>query len=456
MRAILLPAFLCLASAASAASTATLEFGRFGKVAVYRPEKTERAAIFISGDGGWELGVLDMAEVLRRQNTLVLGVDIRRYLKSYKESKAECIYAAADFEELSQFAQKSLGLPEYLRPAVAGFSSGATLAYALLAQAPPNTFKGGLSLGFCPDLATPKPLCRGAGLEHEALPEGKGFLYKPAALTAPWVAFQGLADKVCDPAVTEAFVKDVRGGDLVLLEKVGHGFGAQKRWVPQFDEAYRRLAAPEKRPEPPAPVAGLPLIENPAAGGGRYFAVVLSGDGGWAGIDREVAGALVKDGVPVAGLDSLKYFWEPRTPERLGADLGRIISHYSAAWGRDRAVLVGYSRGADVLAFAANRLPPSEKGKVALLALLAPARKAEFEFHVADWLGGAERGTPVKPEAEAWRGSPLVCFYGRDEKDSLCPELDPRRFVLAPFGGGHHFGGDYAGIAARILAELKR
>jgi type IV secretory pathway VirJ component len=454
MRKFLLVLLLCGAAPVLAAQD-HIEFGRFGKVAVYRPAKIEQVVIFISGDGGWELGVLDMAELLRRRGALVLGVDITRYFRAMRASKDECWYAAADFEELSQYAQKDLGLPQYIRPVLAGFSSGATLAYAILAQAPPDTFRGGLSLGFCPDLETPRPLCKGSALEHEALPKGKGFVYKPAPLAERWVAFQGLADKVCDPAVTEAFVRDVRGGDIVLLEKVGHGFGVQSRWVPQFTEAYARLTAPEKPAEAPAAVSGLPLIEHPAKSVRPYFAVIISGDGGWAGIDRQVASALVKDGVPVVGLDSLKYFWTPRSPEILAADLARVISHYSAAWGKDRVVLVGYSRGADVAAFAANRLPREQKDRVALLALLAPARKAEFEFHLSDWLGGAERGAPVKPEVEAWKGSPLVCFYGKAEKDSLCPDLDPRSFILAPLGGGHHFGGAYAEIAARILKEIR-
>ena len=46
------------------------------------------------------------------------------------------------------------------------------------------------------------------------------------------------------------------------------------------------------------------------------LAVVLSGDGGWSGVDREVAKVLAgRHGVPVVGLDTLEYFWNGRTPE---------------------------------------------------------------------------------------------------------------------------------------------
>jgi type IV secretory pathway VirJ component len=39
------------------------------------------------------------------------------------------------------------------------------------------------------------------------------------------------------------------------------------------------------------------------------MAVMYSGDGGWVGLDRDVAAVLAKAGVPVVGIDSLSYFW---------------------------------------------------------------------------------------------------------------------------------------------------
>lgn len=446
---------LLLAAPAFAAESA-LEFGPFGKVAVYRPEKIEHVALFISGDGGWNLGVVDMARMLERQDTLVLGVDITKYFKALRAGKADCWYSAADFEGLSQFAQKDLGLPQYIRPVVVGYSSGATLAYALLAQAPPNTFRGAISLGFCPDLEIPRPLCKGTGLLWEPRKEkGGGYNFLPVALPERWVAFQGLVDKVCDPAATENFVKDVRNGDIIMLQKVGHGFGVQSRWAPQFGAAFRRIAAPEVSSAPPAAVSDLPVVELPVKSDKPYFAVMISGDGGWAGIDREVSAALNNDGVSVVGLDSLKYFWKARKPEGLGADLGRLVEHYAKAWGKDKVLLAGYSRGADVLPFAVNRLPPESKARVSLLALLGPGRKAEFEFKVTDWISDSEKGEPIKPEAEAWRGSPVLCFYGKADKGNLCEVLDPARFKVVKLGGGHHFGGAYEDIAARILQESR-
>ena len=55
-----------------------LPTGRFGTVSVYIPEGTPRSvAIFVSGDGGWELGVVSMAHALTDLGAVVIGVDIR-------------------------------------------------------------------------------------------------------------------------------------------------------------------------------------------------------------------------------------------------------------------------------------------------------------------------------------------------------------------------------------------
>jgi type IV secretory pathway VirJ component len=249
----------------------------------------------------------------------------------------------------------------------------------------------------------------------------------------------------------------------VRLPKVGHGFSVPRNWLPQLRDAFSRLAASDalvggQRPatRAPAPVADLPLVEVPAAAPERdRLAVVVSGDGGWASLDRQVAGVLAARGVPVVGLDSLQYFWTKRTPDEAGAALTRLLEHYLAAWSKRDVILVGYSRGADVLPFMASRLPASLREKVVLIALLGPGRSAEFEFHVADWL--VERRRPaaaaILPEVAKLRGRKLLCVFGSEEAESLCPTLPPGAAVVDERPGAHHFAGDYVAIAERILSE---
>ena len=49
------------------------------------------------------------------------------------------------------------------------------------------------------------------------------------------------------------------------------------------------------------------------------MAVIYSGDGGWRDIDKDIAGALQEKGIPVVGVDSLRYFWSEKTPDQVAA-----------------------------------------------------------------------------------------------------------------------------------------
>jgi type IV secretory pathway VirJ component len=335
--------------------------------------------------------------------------------------------------------------------------------YAVVAQAPPNTFCGAISLGFCPDLSLPKPLCVGYGLKWKTNPREKGYVFLPATnLQVPWIVLQGITDQVCEPAITEAFVKQIKEGEIIMLPTVGHGFSDPPRWMPEVKPTFLRVVANDKAVKTPQPLSlkDLPLVEVPPAketGTDNVLAVIISGDGGWAGIDRDIANTLSHKGVPVVGLNSLQYFWQPRTPEESSQDLERIISHYLVHWGKERAILIGYSLGADVLPFMANRLPREVLDHVSLIALLGPEEKIDFEFHLSYWLGGSAgmHARPVFPEVEKLKGKKILCFCGDQETDSLCHKMDSSLAKIITLNGGHHFGGDYEGITETLLKESR-
>lgn len=450
--------------AAQAFSESSFAFGPFGSVAVYAPAGPPRQVVlFVSGDGGWNLGVVDMARGLASRGVLVAGVDVTRVLRALEGGKAACAYPAADFEALSQYLQKRLGLRDYLTPVLVGYSSGATLVYAVLAQAPPNTFAAAVSLGFCPDLALTRPLCAGHGLKAQPRPQGRsgppGQDLRPATgLGNPWIAFQGTIDQVCAAADVEAYVRQVRGGELVLLPDVGHGFSVPGRWRPQFDAVFDRLAAAGAAPAAPRarePLADLPLVEvAPHAPAGDTLAVIVSGAGGWASLDRELGDELARRGVAVVGLNALKYFWTPRRPDEMAHDLERILRHYLEALGKRRIVLVGYSLGAEVLPFMASRLPAPLLAQVDAVVLIGPGERATFEFHLSDWLGGVptKDSLPVRAEVEKLHGMRVVCIRGADETDSPCRgsgAAEPWQTVVLP--GGHHFDGRYRALADHVI-----
>jgi type IV secretory pathway VirJ component len=281
----------------------------------------------------------------------------------------------------------------------------------------------------------------------------------------PWAVLQGEIDQVCAPAETARFVSQVGSARLISLPKVGHGFSVTPHWEPQYVEAYRRIAAettPASQPPPSAgpsratdDLSGLGLVEVPASGReGDLMAVVLTGDGGWAEIDKRVAARLAGSGVPVVGWSSLKYYWTPRTPEAAARDLARILEHYGRLWGKHRVLLAGYSFGADVLPFLVSRLPADLRSRVALVSLLGLSEQASFEFHVAGWLGVETGHHPTVPEVARLDTTPVLCLRGEDEPDSACRLLRGASARVVTLPGGHHFGGSYERIAEALLGGL--
>jgi type IV secretory pathway VirJ component len=361
---------------------------------------------------------------------------------------------AADFESLSHQVQKEIGMSEYLVPVLVGYSSGATIVYATLVQSPPGTFLGALSLGFCPDQDfAGAQLCPGAGLHYSANAQHELVFAPATTLRQPWVALQGQKDEVCSPHAADEFAAQVAGGRIVQLPLVGHGFSVERNWMPQFKEAYASLAtraAPAA--QPPADIGDLPVQEVHASGAASEFVLLITGDGGWAGLDQELAARFAASGVPTVGLNSLKYFWSERTPDETARDVARVLRHYFAAWNKQHVLLVGYSFGADVLPFVINRLPADLRARVASVSLLGIDSNASFEVRIADWVGGDNSGPATRPELARITHLPVLCIYGRGEQDSICPQLPAGTATREEIGTGHHFGGEYATLAERILA----
>jgi type IV secretory pathway VirJ component len=429
----------------------------FGHVSLYAPRAApSQVVLFVSGDGGWNLGVIPMAETLRDHGALVVGIDIRAFVKTLNATDS-CAYPAGDLERLSRTVQLKRGLAEYHAPVLVGYSSGATLVYAALAAAPPETFAGAISLGFCPDLEISRPPCQQNGFTFTRRANGLAFNLAPNhQLRIPWMVLQGEVDQVCAPTVTRAFVAAVPGARLLSLPKVGHGFAVARNWEAQYLEAYQAVAVHHSSSAAGAAAPGigdLALTEVPVPPAARTdtMAIILTGDGGWADLDKHIAAGMATRGIPSVGWSSLRYYWTPRTPDCAAADLTRIIRHYTSQWSVNRVILVGYSFGADVLPFLVNRLPNGLLPHVRSVALLGLSDTADFEFHVSDWIGHG-RSSPYRTMPEAERVTvPVLCVRGADEGDSACRSLKGAHITSGEVGVGHHFSGEYAKLVDLIL-----
>ena len=425
------------------ASAAALQVshGRFENVPVARPAgQPARVVIWFRGGAGDAAHSMRI-EALRADGALVMDVDVA-HLATVLRHEGACAFSDGDVENFSRYVQAYLQVPTYHLPILGGDGAGAGLAYAVSAQAPPGLFAGLLTEDFCAGASGQRMVC-GEGVTAGRL--------QPAPLRFPWLAAADLAQSACPEKRGTAFLRDVPLARVFRRTAKGSA-------VPGLVASARVLGAQAGVSLPPAPVdlTGIPLVEIAAtgAGDGRTFAIFVSGDGGWAGLDREVAGALAQSGMPVVGLDSLRYFWSARTPAGFAADLDRVVGHYRQQWQRDRVVLIGFSQGADVLPAAINQLSAVTRQQVALSVLLSPGTQAEYEFHVSNWLGGSGRGLPIAPEVARMPAASTLCVFGADDDDALCPTLPAGAAQVVKLPGDHHFEGDYAALARTILRHL--
>jgi type IV secretory pathway VirJ component len=437
---------LVLGLAAVTMSTATgrvIDAGRLGSLPLVLPEGEVHEVVFLFSDlTGWNADLDQAAARLSESGGAVLEVDLPGYLARLEESDDhDCHYLISEIEATSKQLQRELGLTRYLSPILAGTGMGAALAYAALAQAPAATIAGAASDGLATELATQLPLCPGA----PASDTGSGFDYGPKADLPGWWRL-GVPPEQKTSA--ERFVAGIAKAEVV---EVPDDAGLDDRLA-------ALLTTPLGTPAGSASLGELPLVELPASGPGDLMAVFYSGDGGWRDLDKEIAGRLQAEGIPVVGVDSLRYFWSEKTPEQVAADLATILAHYRVAWRRPDVLLVGYSFGADVLPFAYNRLPEDAKARVRRMALLGLAPTADFEIHVTGWLGVEAHADsrPTAPELARIPPELVQCFYGAEEDDTACtlPELEGAELVRTP--GGHHFDGDYGKLADAILAGMAR
>lgn len=169
-----------------------------------------------------------------------------------------------------------------------------------------------------------------------------------------------------------------------------------------------------------------PAAVASAVGGGDTLAVIYSGDGGWAAIDRGLTDGLVRAGTPVVGYSSLRYFRTARTPQGAADDLAATLRRYMAAWGKRRVILVGYSFGADALPKIVPALPADPRARVRLVALVGLGPEGELAVHPGSWLNRVGPSAyAVAPALTALRDFPMVCIYGSREAHSICPGLPP-------------------------------
>ncbi len=439
-----------------------LSFGVFGEVLIYRdldrnggePGRT----VLLLSEGAWDAKMDRAARTMADMDATVVGIDTARLIAPLRERAEGCFYQAWEFEGLSKIVQKTLGFKGYHLPVLAGFGEGAAVAYATFAQAPKETFAGAITLGFSPRLALGKPFCAANGYAFDnATGQVPGVVMKPVERPfGALVLLQGAKDETFSPDQARVFASKVPGARVVALDGAGQGPAEPGLWRAAFLESLNAMApanASGGKHAAQADASDLPLVEVPARHPGKTLCVIVTGDGGWAGIDQQIGAILADHGVSVIGFNSLKYFWNKREADEMARDLERTLTHYAAKWGAERFIVVGYSIGADVLPFMAGRMSAPTREKLALVAMLGPGTHTEFEFRLSNWLTEENRpeGHAMIPEMPKLDKTPVLLVCGSEEEGTLCQNYQAPNVKNLILPGGHHFNKEYEQIALAIL-----
>ncbi len=185
-------------------------------------------------------------------------------------------------------------------------------------------------------------------------------------------------------------------------------------------------------------------------------AVYVSGDMGLRfGLGSQVVPTLAAHGIPVVGVSSPANFGTRKTRAQVDAVITNAVRTALARTGASRVILMGQSFGADMVSATAPDLPADLRARIAAISVVVPAQTVYFR---SDPTGILYHGTPDARPAAALRAlhwAPVVCIYGREETESLCPTLRGSGAQVVGLPGGHFLAHDDALVIATILATLR-
>lgn len=391
----------------------------------------------------------------------VAALDIETLLTNSASTTHDCINLAEKLSSIGKQLQEHYDLDADDLPLLAGNNEGATLVYAALAQAPKNSFHAGISINFNDQLTVPEKnsngliFCTRNGFT--ATTTGSTTTLAPIKhLATSWYIFQ---DKSFPKnSSTRNFTNQVSNARLTIADGINQTSLSESiqilQWLdPRLSD---QISSDNSDSE-------LPLIEVTALGNSTEnnlpdtMVVLLTGDGGWAEIDKSVAKIFAEKGIPTIALDSLSYFWKTRTPVDTAKDLDTTINIYREKWHKQKVILIGYSFGADVLPFIANKLSTETQSNISLIALLGMGKTAAFKFRLSSWINAdsSENRLPILPELQnmAWANS--VCVYGVDDPESNCTATAALGVRVIAMSGDHHFDKKYDELVQHLINSAK-
>jgi type IV secretory pathway VirJ component len=395
----------------------------------------------------------------------VAVIDNQELLKSANNSdngsanNNQCLNLAQKLTELRLHINAHFKLSNEDLPILVGIENGAASLYAALAQAEKKTFHAAVGINFTPQLSSHTSLCdqeKFATNSNGAIGTNSSLLALKSLNRLP-TSFYVFQDKNLPAnSGTSEFANNISNAKFTIAKEDNQTPLSEAIQILQWLDP--RLA---DQISSDASDSDLPLIEvnvaQDKAEATQTMAIVLTGDGGWAEIDKELAKILAAQGIPTVGFDSLSYFWKARTPATTSQDIERVIAQYLEKWNKKQVILIGYSFGADVLPFVANNLSPETQQKISLIALLGMGKTAAFEFRLSSWMNADKNPDrlPISPEIEKMKWAKSICIYGVADTAANCLPVEALGVKVISMSGDHHFDEKYEELVRHIIDSQK-
>ncbi len=182
--------------------------------------------------------------------------------RSSRTDGGSCVFPDGDLENLSHYVQAYYKLPTYFTPVLVGYSAGASLAYATLAQAPRGVLCGRVVARIlCGPRSAPSPSARPSS--SSSPPARKAVLAWCRRIGCGRHGSCSTVPRIrCAPrSEAREFATQTRNAHYVELPNVGHYYRRSPEWMPQFKSSYAALMASGAKslPPPPPDLAELPL-----------------------------------------------------------------------------------------------------------------------------------------------------------------------------------------------------
>lgn len=420
---------------------ATWPWGDYGTTQVYAGGN--KTVQLVLTDNAQEMPAQAYAASLSQQGNLVAVLNTDAYLSNIAQRKTSCFDAATPLSVYAQDLQNRYHFPRFSQAFITGFGTGGSVLFAMLSQIPKGMFIGAYSVNAGSAIRFPVAPCKPDSAVTWQTPNAPVQINYAKPLATPWAMPNKTPwlNQIIAPTFFPTWTID------------------RENFEAQIES--NKINSQQQTQDI---TSTLPLIEVSATAEGEYahsniMAIIISGDGGWANIDKDIANNLADKGIPVVGWNSLEYFWEGKTPDVAGADLQQVMSHYRSAWHKRKVLLIGFSMGADVIPFMVNRLDADTKSALLSVDLLNPSTTVDFTFHLSGWLNSdADEPYALYPEVAQWGQWNTNCFYSEMD-DSLCEKIKATRANIPSsqrffyLEGDHHFEGDYQKLTELILSN---